>query len=170
MKKLILIFALFASTQITAQLNYHVSAGFDIANAIKGGTVNDRAIDLHFELGFRTSVEDVEVYLGYENFQILNFELFKMGYNKMFPYKRFEFGVGFNHGVIHRWDGRYFREKGSHDYLYSYALNAEIRFVIDDNWKIAIKYDYRNRTDIEKIVGSNEFKVIYTFNKNKNKK
>lgn len=43
MKKLILILALFASTQITAQLNYHASAGFDIANILWGGTVNDRA-------------------------------------------------------------------------------------------------------------------------------
>ena len=156
MKKLAIIFLLFTFT-LNAQITGVV--GVDIANATKGGTVNSRAVD--FQLKLYYSPEQKERFgVFYERFDKLNFETFGWVYDRsVYPFDNLQLSVGAEWILIHRWKGYLFKEKGSDFIHWSYGGNAEAVFDIGSGWGLGLQFNYRNRADIDKWVGSTFFNI-----------
>jgi hypothetical protein len=80
---------------------FFISTGVDIRNAVYGGTVNSRALDIVFGIGARTGNFQVEAW--YESFTRIEYEAFGMNLNYVFqPEKRWVPMVGLELGFIQR--------------------------------------------------------------------
>jgi len=178
MKNIILIAILFTSTLCFGQLDsiqkpiHSFTLGVDISNTIKGGTVNGRALDFQLKYSLETVRQGVEIGVIYERFPKLNFEFFGMTSNKVFKRDRIHLVAGLEQGVIHRWRGLLFPINDSHTYTYTYGVNGEIRYTLNERWSIGLQHNLRRRLDIgTKWIGSNWFNLRYEIQrKNKYRK
>lgn len=80
---------------------FFVSTGVDIRNAVYGGTVNSRALDIVFGLGARTGNFQAEAW--YESFTRIKYQAFGLNLNYVFrPEKRWVPMAGLELGLIKR--------------------------------------------------------------------
>lgn len=156
MKRTIIILTLFISGLLNSQndsinrgVTHSITFGLDVANTLWGGTVNSRA--MNFQLGYllKDNPTNVEVGLGYERFEKLNFEFTTMTFAKVFePLKNIELVGGFEHGVIHRWRGYLYAENNTGEYFYTYGGNAEIRYKVTRTVWLFVQFNILKRSDI----------------------
>lgn len=80
---------------------FFISSGVDIRNAVYGGTVNSRALDIVFGIGARTGNFQAEAW--YESFTRIKYEALGMNLNYVFqPEKRWVPMAGLELGIIKR--------------------------------------------------------------------
>nr|WP_315167142.1 hypothetical protein [uncultured Flavobacterium sp.] len=195
MKKLVLILLITLSTKTFAQNDkeHYVafSAAVDIKNLLVGSYPTDNKSALDYFLQFSLVSNNIEVNIGYERFQRVQFSKNTVGIGYHFPLYlnigskelKFVFIPSAEPTIINRWGtwggGLSYEQASSH---LSLGANLALRISLSD--KIALEYlfnalpridihgkydnnNWQNRASTEgvPIVGSNYFKLIYKINR-----
>jgi len=151
MRKLTLVLLLFT---FIANAQFVGVIGTDVANSVVGGTVNSKAFDFHAKIYYQPEQKE-RFGVFYERFDKLNFETFGWLYDRSFyPIDKLQMSIGGEWILIHRWKGYLFKLDGTDVIHWSYGANAETAYSLGNGWAIGLQFNYRNRADIDKWVGS----------------
>lgn len=191
MKKIIL--ALLLTNSILAQKDNYISfaTGIDVRNVIVGSkpTNNKSAIDYQFQ--FSMVDRNVEVNIGYESFNRINFDKYSIGIGYHIPLYanlfnttiKTTFVPSIEPSLIGRWGkwggGLTYNQVSSH---LSLGINFGFKWNLSDSFGVEYCFNTLPRTDLSTmygematknkcsisgipLVGSNYFKLIYKINR-----
>ena len=151
MKKLFLFVAIAISIASYSQAKITLGAGFDVRNAVYGGTVNDKALDVQFKLLMQA--EWLEIGIKYELFDYLDYQDFTISTSIYKRLGNFELSSGLEGGLI---------DRSGQSFLF-YGLNAETRYFYK-RYGIGLQLNVKDRTDIDKWVNSGYLNFYYRLN------